>query len=51
MLLRETTVGPYRAVVPEITGSAFITQYADVVLDPNDPFSQGYTVGDIWGGS
>ena len=36
------------AVVPTITGSAHITQYARVVLDPTDPFPRGYTVGDIW---
>ena len=41
-------VGDYMAVIPEITGSAWITQYCTVVLDPSDPFQEGYTVGDIW---
>ena len=48
-LLRETTVGPYQAVVPTITGTAWITGLATYVLDPTDPFPDGYTVGDIWG--
>jgi proline racemase len=48
-LLRETTVGPYKAVVPTITGTAWITGLATYVLDPTDPFPDGYTVGDIWG--
>eukprot|EP00457_Paulinella_chromatophora_P026496 gb/GEZN01031711.1/.p1 GENE.gb/GEZN01031711.1/~~gb/GEZN01031711.1/.p1 ORF type:complete len:125 (-),score=14.52 gb/GEZN01031711.1/:53-376(-) len=47
-LVEETVVGKYKAVVPEISGRAWITQYCDVVLDPDDPFPTGYTVGDIW---
>jgi proline racemase len=48
-LLRETTVGPYPAVVPQLTGSAWITGRADLVVDPDDPFPEGFTVGDLWG--
>ncbi len=47
-LLEETTVGPYRAVVPELTGTAWITGFAQYVVDPQDPFPEGFTVGDIW---
>ncbi len=47
-LIEETQVGPYRAVVPTITGTAWITGFAQYVLDPEDPFPQGFTVGDIW---
>ncbi len=47
-LLEETTVGPYRAVVPTITGTAWITGMATYVVDPTDPFPDGFTVGDIW---
>jgi proline racemase len=47
-LVEETTVGPYRAVVPEITGTAWITGFASYVVDPDDPFPDGYTVGDLW---
>ena len=35
-------------VVPAITGSAWITRYAEVVVDPTDPFPEGFRVGDIW---
>jgi proline racemase len=48
-LVGETRVGPYAAVVPEITGQAWITGFAHYVLDPTDPFPTGYTLGDIWG--
>ena len=49
-LLRETRVGDVPAVVPTITGTAWITGFARYVLDPTDPFPEGFTVGDIWGG-
>ena len=29
---------------------AWITQFSTIVLDPTDPFPEGYMVGDIWGG-
>jgi len=47
-LVEETTVGPYRAVVPEISGQAWITGFNTIVVDPSDPFPDGFTVGDIW---
>ena len=47
-LVEETAVGPYRAVVPTITGTAWITGFASYVVDPTDPFPDGFTVGDIW---
>lgn len=50
-LVRETRVGPYPAVVPTIGGQAWITGISQYVLDAEDPFPEGYTVGDIWGGA
>ena len=47
-VLEETTIGEYRAIVPTITGQAWITGFADYVVDPTDPFPDGFTVGDIW---
>ncbi len=47
-VLDETTVGPYRAIVPTITGQAWITGFASYVVDPTDPFPDGFTIGDIW---
>jgi proline racemase len=48
-LIAETRVGQYAAVVPELSGQAWITGFAQYVLDPEDPFPNGFTVGDIWG--
>ena len=47
-LVRETRVGDFAAVVPELTGSAWITGMASYVVDPSDPFPEGFTVGDLW---
>jgi proline racemase len=48
-LIEETRVGQYAAVVPTLSGQAWITGFAQYVVDPEDPFPDGFTVGDIWG--
>ena len=47
-LIAETRVGDYPAVIPTLSGEAWITGTATYVLDPTDPFPEGFTVGDIW---
>lgn len=47
-LLEETRVGPHAAVVPQLSGTAWITGFAQYVLDLEDPFPEGFTIGDIW---
>ena len=48
-LLGEAEVAPgLFGVVPEITGSAWITQCSAVAVDPTDPVPDGYTLGDLW---
>jgi proline racemase len=47
-LIEERMVGEHRAVVPTLSGQAWITGFAQYVLDPEDPFPKGFTVGDIW---
>ena len=39
---------PIKAVRPTISGQAWITQFARVVVHPTDPFPSGYRVADIW---
>jgi len=48
-LIEKTQVGPYAAVTPTLSGTAWITGFAQYVVDPEDPFPEGFTVGDIWG--
>jgi proline racemase len=47
-LVAETKVGNYAAVSPTISGRAWITGFAQYVLESDDPFPTGFTVGDIW---
>jgi len=47
-LIEETKVGPHPAVVPTISGRAWITGFSSYVLADDDPFPEGYTIGDIW---
>ena len=47
-LIGETQVGQYQAVIPTISGQAWITGMSTYVVDPEDPFPEGFTVGDIW---
>lgn len=48
-LVGETKVGPYAAVIPTLAGRAWITGLAQYVVDGDDPFPNGYTLGDLWG--
>lgn len=49
-IVEETTVGDHPAIVPAIRGSAWITGITQVMLDPSDPFPQGYILSDTWPG-
>lgn len=41
-LVGETTVGERAAVIPTITGRAWVTGLGQYLLDPNDPFPEGF---------
>jgi len=43
-LVREVKIGEFDAVVPEITGNAFITGIQQFMIDPNDPLKHGFTL-------
>ena len=47
-LVEEAKVADYRAAVPTITGCSWIYGFNTLVLDPTDPFTEGFTIGDIW---
>ena len=44
-VIAETIVGDRPAVVPRITGSAYLTGWHQFVLDPRDPFPAGFKLG------
>ncbi|MEA1963922.1 MAG: proline racemase family protein [Candidatus Aerophobetes bacterium] len=41
-IVKETEVGDYEAIVPEVTGSAYITGLQQFVMDEEDPFKYGF---------
>lgn len=45
----ETVVGDRPAVIPRVTGRAWIYGFSQVGLDPTDPFSKGFALSDTWG--
>ncbi len=47
-IVDEVTVGDRTAIVPTLSGQGWITGFGQYVMDPTDPFQQGFTVGDIW---
>src|SRR5437764_6514131 len=49
-IVSETTIGGRPAIVPAIRGSAWITGITQVIVDPSDPFPEGYLLPDTWPG-
>ncbi len=43
-----TKVGAHDAIIPTITGRAWITGQSTLMLDPEDPYPQGYKLSDTW---
>ena len=50
-IVATTDVGETPAIVPAIRGSAWITGTAELYVDPDDPFPEGYLLTDTWPGS
>jgi proline racemase len=49
-IVSETTIGGRAAIIPAIRGSAWITGITQVIVDPTDPFPEGYLLSDTWPG-
>ena len=48
-ILGTTTVGDLPAIRPEISGRGWITGIHQHMLDPTDPWPEGYRLSDTWG--
>lgn len=48
-ILGTTMVGDIPAVLPEISGRGWVTGIHQHMLDPSDPWPQGYRLSDTWG--
>jgi proline racemase len=47
-IVEETRVGNKTAIVPSIRGRAWITGTHQIMLDPDDPWPEGYRLSDTW---
>jgi len=41
-IAKETKVGKYKAIVPDVMATAYITGFNQVVIDPDDPLKAGF---------
>jgi len=48
-IVKTAMVGDRAAIVPEISGRAWITGTHQHMLDPDDPWPEGYRLSDTWG--
>jgi proline racemase len=48
---QRTRLGALDAIVPAVTGRAWITGTHQLLLDPTDPWPEGYRLGDTWPGA
>lgn len=44
----ETMIGDRKAIIPSLSGRAWITGRREEMLDPSDPFPGGYRLSDTW---
>lgn len=47
-IVGNTTVGNHAAIIPTISGRAWITGQSTLMLDPSDPWPKGYRISDSW---
>ena len=48
-IVSTTSVGGRPAIIPAIRGRAWITGFTTYLLDPDDPYPEGYLLADSWG--
>ena len=49
LLNKKIEQGSFDAILPEISGRAWITGTHQYMLDPADPWPGGYRISDTWG--
>jgi proline racemase/trans-L-3-hydroxyproline dehydratase len=41
-IAKEVKVGKYKAILPDVSATAFVTAFNQIVIDPNDPLKDGF---------
>ena len=49
LIAGETLVAGQPAIIPEISGRGWVTGIHQHMLDPDDPWPEGYKLTDTWG--
>ncbi len=47
-IIEDTEVAGTPAIVPTVTGRAWISGTGQILVDPDDPWPRGYRVADTW---
>ncbi|WJI44777.1 proline racemase family protein [Mesorhizobium sp. C120A] len=47
-IVATTAVGPYNAIIPAVSGRAWITAKCSYILEADDPYPAGYAITDTW---
>jgi proline racemase len=47
-IVEETSINGKSAIIPEISGRAWISGQTTLMIDPADPWPQGYRISDTW---
>jgi proline racemase len=47
-IVSTATAGPVPAIIPEVSGRAWLTGVSYYGVDPEDPFPEGYRLSDSW---
>ena len=45
VIKEETKIGDYDAVIPMVTGTAYLTGVATYIIDGDDPLKYGFLIG------
>ncbi len=48
-IIKATKLGSHPAIIPQISGRGWITGIHQHMLDPDDPWPEGYKLSDTWG--
>lgn len=43
-IIKETKVGKFPAIVPEVSGTAYVTGFNQLVVDDRDPYPTGFRI-------
>jgi proline racemase len=46
-IVAETKLGKYPAIIPEISGNAYVTGFQQLIVELDDPLKEGFLLSDV----